>query len=86
MLMIISCGSGVVGIGVDSTGVVGDLEKLDLLMEYLEPPKHGVQSMFMRASSMATVDPRGDLLKDARADLLLASWGEMLNEDLGDLL
>ena len=85
-LMMISCGS---------TGVVGDFEKLDLfiesleadlLIEYLEPPKMGVQSRFIRALSMSAVDPRGDLLKEARADLLLASCGDMLNEDLGDTL
>ena len=84
--MMISCGS---------TGVVGDFEKLDrfiesleadLLIEYLEPPKMGVQSRFIRALSMSAVDPRGDLLMEARADLLLASCGDMLNEDLGDTL
>ena len=78
-LMMISCGSN---------GVVGDFEKLDrlidrreadLLIEYLEPPKIGVQSRFINALSMSTADPRGDLLKDARADRLRASCGEILN-------
>ena len=78
-----------------STGVVGDFEKLDrfiesleadLLTEYLEPPKIGVQSRFIKALSMSAVDPRGDLLKEARADLLLASCGDILNDDLGETL
>ena len=66
-------------------------EKLDRLMEYLEPdrfieyldpPRQGVQSTFINILSMSTVD----LLKEALADLLLASCGEILNEDLGDAL
>ena len=62
-----------------------DLERLDLLTEYLEPPRIGDQ-LITKASSIAAVDPRGDLLNDALADLLMEGRGDTLNDDLGDLL
>ena len=42
--------------------------------------------MFTNASSIAVVDPRGDLLNDALADLLMEGRGDTLKDDLGDLL
>ena len=81
-MMIISCGGA---------GVVGDFDKLDRLMEYLDPnrfieyldpPRMGVQSRFIMALSMSTGEPLGDLLKEPLADLLLApSCGEILYDD-----
>ena len=63
--------AGTGGVRASTSDVVGDRDTdtldLDPCMEKLdpEPPRHGLQSMFMSASSMAAVD----LLKDARADL-----------------
>ena len=67
------------------TEALEDLEILDLLTEYLEPPKIGDQFILSKAFSSANVEPRCDLLNEALADLQMEGLGEILKDDLGDL-